>query len=107
MLVHRYGFETLINVSIGVGDETQEKKLKMRRKKKKKGLLTEGAGEGKEIYIVAWHAKMSTKNDHQNIKDKHLKKSWQQDAFPTERELLNRSGYTHITWYYGISKMMF
>lgn len=49
MLVHKYGFETLINVSIGVGDETQEKKLKMRRKKKKKGLLTEGAGEGKEI----------------------------------------------------------
>lgn len=49
MLVHKYGFETLINVSIGVGDETQEKKLKMRRKKKQKGLLTEGAGEGKEI----------------------------------------------------------
>lgn len=107
MLVHKYGVETLIKVSIGVGDKTQEKELKMRRKKKKKGLPTEEAGEGKEIYIVAWHAKMPTENDHQNIKDKHLKKSWQQDAFPTERELLNRSGCIHIMQYSGISKMMF
>ena len=99
--MHKCGVETLIKVSIGVGDKTQEKELKMRRKKKKKGLLTEGAGEGKEIYVVAWHAK------NQNIKDKHLKKSWQQDAFPTERELLNRSGHNHIMRYYGISKMMF
>lgn len=107
MLVHKYGVETLIKVSIGVGDKTQEKELKMRRKKKKNGLPTEEAGEGKEIYIVAWHAKTPTKNDHQNIKDKHLKKSWQQDASPTERELLNRSGCTHIMQYSGISKMMF
>ena len=94
MLVHKCGVETLIKVSIGVGDKTQEKELKMRRKKKKKGLLTEGAGEGKEIYVVAWHAK------NQNIKDKHLKKSWQQDAFPTERAAKQIRAYPHnaVLW---------
>lgn len=67
LLVHKYGFETLINVSIGVGDETQEKKLKMRRKKKKKGLLTERAGEGKEII----YSSLACKNVYKEWSPEH------------------------------------